>query len=396
MKIVVILSRVPFPLDKGDKLRAYHQLKALNKDNELIVCCLTDEKVDDSSANALRSISSRFHIFPLKKWRIALNLISSIFTRKPFQVMYFYQSPIHRKIREIIAQEEPDHIYCQLTRTAEYAKEEYNYPKTIDYQDAFSKGIERRERKAKWPLREIFASERRRLISYENIIFEYFEHKTIISDEDRRFIYHPERKDISVIPNGIDTDYFYPNVDVKKVYDLVFIGNMSYPPNIETAEFIANEVLPILKKENQDLKILIAGSSPHKRVKDLSNINEIEVSGWVDDIRDAYAKAKVFFAPMQIGTGLQNKLLEAMAMEIPCVTSGLANRSLQASDGLNILVGSNPEEYAFQIISLLKSASERKRLGEAGRVYVKSKFSWEESARRLMDVMNEQNGASPV
>ena len=389
MKVFVILSRIPYPLDKGDKLRAYHQLKELNKKCKVVLCCLTDERVSDESIQKLNEISSAFYIFRLQKWRIAMNLFFSLFTRKPFQVMYFYQRPIHRKIRRLIDQEEPDHIYCQLLRTAEYAKEEYNYPKTIDYQDAFSKGVQRRERKAGWPLREIFASERRRLISYENIIFEYFDHKTIISDEDRRYIYHPGRKDIHIITNGIDTEFFAPQPDAKKKYDLVFIGNMSYPPNIETAEYIVNVVQPILLSEGSDLKILIAGSSPHNRVKALTKIENVEVSGWINDIRDAYASARIFFAPMQIGTGLQNKLLEAMSMEIPCITSELANRSLCAEDGQNILVGESAEEFASMINQLLNDPEQCKKLGKAGRQYVDSHFSWTESVNQLISIMQD-------
>ncbi len=246
MKIVVILSRVPFPLEKGDKLRAYHQLKVLHQKHEIILCCLTDSKVHPDAEKALREICSSFHIFHLKRWRIAINLFFGLFSRKPMQVIYFYQKKIHSAIKKIIEKDDPDHIYCQLIRTAEYAKSEHNYIKTLDYQDAFSKGVERREQKASWPLREIFRMERRRLIAYENIIFEYFELKTIISAEDRRFIYHPERQDIAVITNGIDTQFFSPDHQKTKSFDLVFTGNMSYPPNIETAEYTVNEILPIV------------------------------------------------------------------------------------------------------------------------------------------------------
>ncbi|NEN25330.1 glycosyltransferase [Cryomorpha ignava] len=387
MKIVVILSRVPYPLEKGDKLRAYHQLKVLHEKHEIILCCLSDSPVHPDAEKALREISSSFHIFKLKRWRIILNLFYGLFSRKPMQVHYFYQRKIHNAIKAVIEKENPDHIYCQLIRTAEYAKHEYNIRKTLDYQDAFSKGVERREQKASWPLREIFSMERRRLIAYENIIFEYFEGKTIISAEDRRFIYHPERQDIAVVTNGIDTAFFTPEYKKPKSYDLVFTGNMSYPPNIETAEYIVNEILPKLKEFKPDITLLLAGSSPHKRVLQLANVNGVEVSGWLDDIRDAYAKGCIFLAPMQIGTGLQNKLLEAMAMELPCVTSHLANRSLKAENMKELLVGENVDSYVKLIIRLLESDQERLDLGAAGRIFVQKHFSWEQSVGFLEGLM---------
>ena len=391
MKILVILSRVPFPLEKGDKLRAYHQLKVLHQKHEIVLCCLSDSKVHPDAEKALREISSSFHIFHLKRWRIAVNLFFGLFSRKPMQVIYFYQKKIHSAIKKIIEKDDPDHIYCQLIRTAEYAKNEHNYIKTLDYQDAFSKGVERREQKASWPLREIFRMERRRLIAYENIIFEYFELKTIISAEDRRFIYHPERQDIAVITNGIDTQFFTPDYQKTKSFDLVFTGNMSYPPNIETAEYIVNEILPKVQEVNPDINLLLAGSSPHKRVSQLANNKGVEVSGWLDDIRDAYAMGRIFLAPMLIGTGLQNKLLEAMAMELPCITSPLANRSLKAVDGRDLIVGNESEDYSKSIIDLLQSPKRRAELGEAGREFVHERFSWNQSVEKLEDLMTAQN-----
>lgn len=387
MKIVVILSRVPYPLEKGDKLRAYHQLKELHNRHEIILCCLSDSPVHPDAEKALSEISSSFHIFKLKRWRIILNLFYGLFSRKPMQVHYFYQRKIHNAIKAVIEKENPDHIYCQLIRTAEYAKHEYNFRKTLDYQDAFSKGVERRELKASWPLREIFGLERRRLIAYENIIFEYFEVKTIISAEDRRFIYHPERHDIAVITNGIDTTFFNPSYQKPKEYDLVFTGNMSYPPNIETAEYIVHKILPKLKERKAGITLLLAGSTPHKRVLQLANVEGVEVSGWLDDIRDAYAKGRLFFAPMQIGTGLQNKLLEAMAMELPCVTSHLANRSLKANNLKELLVGEDVDSYVEMILNLLDSEQQRKELGAAGRIFVQEHFSWKQSVDKLEALM---------
>lgn len=391
MKLLVILSRVPYPLEKGDKLRAYHQLRELHRHHEIILCCLTDEKPAEESLKVVKSICSQLHVFKLSRWRIYFNLLGAIFSKKPFQVHYFYQRGIHKKIRRIINSEEPDHIYCQLIRTAEYAKEEYNYKKTLDYQDAFSKGMERRADRAYFPFREIFNWERNRLVAYENVCFEYFENKIIISDEDRRYVYHPEREDIHIVTNGIDTDFFHPEHRGEEKYDLVFVGNMSYPPNVETVLFICEKVLPLLKASHPQITFLIAGASPLKKVLALEHIEGVTVVPGLKDIRDAYASGKIFFAPMQIGTGLQNKLLEAMAMEKPCVTSVLANRALEASHGENIFVGDHPEQYATHISKLLKNHDLCKKLGTQGRAYVQEKFSWEASCEILNEVLSAQS-----
>ena len=389
MKILVVLSRLPYPLDKGDKLRAYHQLKHLKQRHQIILCCTSEESPSEKQLAEVRKVCHDLHVFQLKRWRILLSLLVACFSRKPFQVHYFYQKKVHQALKALISAEQPDHIYAQLLRTAEYVKEEYNFAKTLDYQDAFSKGMDRRARLASWPLSEIFAAERKRLIAYENIIFEYFENKSIISEEDRRHIYHPRRNDIAIISNGIDTSFFAreqqnkENRQAKSGYDLLFTGNMSYAPNVEAAVYIVEEVLPLLRKEYEQVTLLIAGSSPSRKVKELAAVKGVEVSGWMDDIRDAYRCARIFFAPMQIGTGLQNKLLEAMAMRLPCITSSLANRALKAEHGRQLLVSDTAQEQAQNILQLLKHPEQRETLGEAGRNYVQQHYSWEASVKQL-------------
>lgn len=390
MKLLVILSRIPYPLDKGDKLRAYHQLRELSKRHEVILCCLHDEEPHPRTDEVLKAISAEYHLFKLRKWRIAFNLLFGIFSRKPFQVLYFYQRPIQKAIRQLIEDRDPDHIYCQLIRTAEYAKHAYDHRKTIDFQDAFSKGMERRSLLSRGLKREVFRMERDRVIVYENIIFEYFDNKTIISEEDRRYIYHPERNNIHVVTNGIDTDYFHPDASSEALYDLVFIGNMSYSPNVETACYIVEKVLPELRRYREGTTLLIAGADPTRRVRSLEAVPGVKVMANPEDIRTAYRLGRVFFAPMQLGTGLQNKLLEAMSLELPCVTSGLANKALRAPEGEVVLRGDDPEEYAGHLSELLNDPRLRKQLGTNGRLYVKERFSWAATAEILEAILEER------
>ena len=389
MKIVVLLSRIPYPLEKGDKLRAYHQLKQLHKNHEIILCYLNDNNNSEVPRDELRSICSELHVFNLSKFKIALNLFFALFSSRPFQVAYFYQRSVHKRIKALINSHQPDHIYCQLIRTTEYAKNEHEYIKTLDYQDAFSKGMDRRKERSKGLRRWIFETERKRLLAYENIIFEYFENRTIISKQDRNFIYHPKQREIKIIPNGVDTAFFKPRKEETK-YHILFTGNMSYAPNIDSVLFLTEEILPLLKTVNPDIRILIAGSSPSKQVRELSSEHVI-VSGWMDDIREAYAQSSIFVAPMQIGTGLQNKLLEAMSMAMPCITTKLANNALAAEPGKSILIGNTPAEFADHINKLLQNKALQIEIGNAGREYVLKNFSWQKSTDDLEAILLGQN-----
>ena len=189
-----------------------------------------------------------------------------------------------------------------------------------------------------------------------------------------------------VVANGVDTDFFKP-ADSEKRYDLVFTGNMGYPPNINAAEYLVNEILPEILPLKPDLRLLIAGANPHLRVMVLKSA-QVEVSGWVPDMRECYAGARIFIAPMQIGTGLQNKLLEAMAMQIPCITSPLAFQALNAREGEDILVARNPKEYATHILSLLNNPVLARKIALNGYHLVHNNFNWEKETDKIDKLIN--------
>ncbi|MCD6112159.1 MAG: glycosyltransferase [Bacteroidales bacterium] len=386
MKIFVLLSRVPYPIEKGDKLRAYHQIKYLAKKNEIILCALCDNKLDKNAVKELSKFCKSVTIIKLPKFKIFLNIIKSIFNGNPFQVGYFYNRKAKKIIDKIILEENPDHIFCQLLRIAEYVKN-YNIPKTLDYQDVFSKGVERRIKNAAFLLKPFFKSEYKRLLKAENKNFDYFDIKTIISKPDRELIPHKDKDEIMIIRNGVDHEFFKP-MQQEKEYDLVFIGNMGYPPNINGAEYIVKRILPLVYKKKPDIKLLIAGAQPHKKVMALKS-DKVSVSGWVEDIRQCYAKSKIFIAPMQIGTGLQNKLLEAMSMKIPCITSSLANKALNAKENDEILVGTEPEEYAKHIIFLLDNKAAADKIALNGYNFVLKNYNWDNATKILEDRMFE-------
>lgn len=384
MKIFVILSRFPYPLEKGDKLRAYNQIKCLAKNHEIHLCATSDVKVTQNDIEALQPFCKTINIFNLSTFTIYSNILISFLAGRPLQVGYFYNKSTANKISKLIEQIKPDHIFCQLLRVAEYAKN-IDIPKTIDYQDVFSAGVKRRSQTCPFYLKPILKLEYKRLLKYEHDVFEIFNNKTIISIPDRDLIPHPEKEKIEIVINGVDTDFFKP-MEIKKEYELVFTGNMGYPPNVNAANFLAKEILPLVHKKNPEVKLAIAGATPHPSVQALKS-EHVHVTGWVDDIRECYAKSKIFIAPMQIGTGLQNKLLEAMAMKIPSITSELANAALNAKNGDEILVGKAAEDFAGHIISILDNQELATKLAENGYKFVHQNYNWAAATQKLEDLM---------
>ena len=389
MKIFVLLPRIPWPLEKGDKLRAFNQIKQLAKNNEVVLCALnTNKKYDKEAAfKALQPYCVSTTFIDINKISILTNIAKAFLKGLPIQCGYFYNKKAHKKISGLIEKHKPDMLFGQLLRVAEYIRYE-RIPKTIDYQDVFSMGMKRRSEVAPFFAKPIFNMEYRRLRRYEHDIFNDFDIKTIISVQDRDFIDHPENGKILIVPNGVDHEYYSPREETKK-YDIVFTGNMAYAPNVNAVEYLANHILPLVWKQLPDVKMYIAGATPDPRVKKAAS-DKVIISGWLDDMRDAYAQSKIFIAPMRIGTGLQNKLLEAMSMRLPCITTSLANNSLQAEEDKEILVGNNEQELANHIITLLTNKDKANEIAKNGYDFVHRVYDWSEAMKIMEEEMRNE------
>lgn len=378
--IVIVLSRFPYPLEKGDKLRSYYQIKELSRRFSIHLIALSDAAVPQSNIDELKKYCLTVTVYRLSKLSVLFNSFIAFLGKKPIQVGYFYNYLIYRKINKKLQNIRPEHIFTQLIRTAEYTKNYHHCPKTLDYMDALSKGMERRIESAPWYSKWFFRTEYKRLLAYERIMFDYFDKKTIISEQDKKYIFHPERDKIICVPNGID-NHFLEEITTEKKYELAFVGNMNYPPNIEAVFFIVNNILPSFPKA----RLLVAGATPHPKLEKLAKQHSnVIVSGWIDDIRTAYSSADVFFAPMKTGTGMQNKLLEAMALEIPCITTSLANNAIGATHNESILVCDSVSEMIQQLDRLFKSPEERKRIGKSGKEFVRQRYSWGKTTQNLI------------
>ncbi|MAY83616.1 MAG: glycosyltransferase [Flavobacteriales bacterium] len=383
MRLGILLSRFPYPLEKGDKLRAYHQIKSLSKNHDIYLCALQVGKLDLKATSELEPYCKEIKVIKLTRFSILLNLFYSlIFSKLPLQVAYFFNRRAKASIIQFFEDSKLDHLYCQLIRVAEYVKDYKSVPKTLDYMDALSRGMMRREQMAPFYLKPFIRIETTRLKRYEHFIFSEFDNLSIISEQDRDYIVHADNHKIAIIRNGVDQNYFNPRANTEARFELLFTGNMSYPPNVDCAEFLVKEVMPLVWEKKSNCKLVIAGATPSQKVKALA-ADRVEITGWVDDIRDMYAATKVFVAPMRIGSGLQNKLLEAMAMKLPCITSPLANNALKATNEENILIAESPQNIAEHVISLLDNKDEAQRIANNGHQFISLNYNWDSSTTQL-------------
>jgi sugar transferase (PEP-CTERM/EpsH1 system associated) len=382
LKIVVALSRFPYPTDKGDKLRAWFQIQSLCKQHDVHLFCLNEEVINKEYIETVSSICASVTIVNISKPSIYFRLLKNLFTKLPFQVAWFNSKIAKRKFNQLLKQVKPDAIYCQLARMAEYCKDLPQIIKILDYQDAFSKGLERRINHEPIWKKWLVKMEYERLKTYETKIFDYFTQCTIISKQDAELIDHPRNKELVIIKNGVDSDYFKPEPNAKTI-DLLFTGNMQYEPNVNCVLYIMNEVMPILTKEFPFIQLVVAGKNPAKELTDLTS-KSIQLTGWVNDLRIYFKQARLLVAPMQIGVGMQNKLLEAMSMGIPVITSTLANNAIGATHGKNIWIADTPQKVAESISFLLNNTDLAMKIGQNAREWMVEEYSWDKQNEYLL------------
>ncbi|MFM1744098.1 MAG: hypothetical protein RLZZ630_35 [Bacteroidota bacterium] len=375
-RLLFLTSRFPFPLEKGDKLRAYHLIRELSQRFEVVLFAISPEQITAAQRNALSPYCHSIHCSVIPKLQSAINLL--VLRKLPYQVAYFQSAKSFRDLEKVVQETTPEIVFCHLIRMAEYARRIPAKVRVIDYMDAFSKGMERMHATASLWLKPFVRREAAAVADYEQKVFHDFRAHFIISGQDRECMPLVEKDRIDIVPNGVDLSYFHPIRSTRK-YTVMFNGHMAYPPNIASAIFTAKMIMPILRRSMPEANLLIAGAEPVRQIRNLES-SSIHVSGWMDDIRTAFAESSVMVAPMLISIGLQNKILQAMAMGVPCVISTLANNAIGATPGKEVLVADEPEEYAAHIVRLCTDDAMRESIVRHASLFVNRQFSWEHGA----------------
>ena len=381
MKILVLLPRFPYPLDKGDKLRAYHQVVELAKQHDIYLFALSHESVSKAQVEALQPYCRAIHVERLPRPICGLNVLCAFLQGRSLQIGYWTTRRAKRAYDAFVRQVQPDIIYRQMIRTMEYSG-----GGVLDFQDALSLNTQRRMERSHGLLKLILRYEYRALRRAEQEALRLFDATTVISSIDQAAL----APTVTLVPNGVDTDYFnathYP---LSTTYSICFTGNMAYAPNIDAARWLVKEIMPLVWEQcPYGINVLIAGADPKPAVKALAG-PKVTVSGRLDDIRTAYASAKMFVAPMRIGSGMQNKLLEAMAMGLPCVTTTLAADPLGATAWEHLLVGDTAEQLADLIVKLgIEELHDS--IADAGHRFVQEHYSWPAAVAPLEKILNKQ------
>jgi sugar transferase (PEP-CTERM/EpsH1 system associated) len=390
MRILCLTSRLPYPPDRGDRLRAYNLLKHLAPHHtlDLLSFIASDEERDHVAP--LQDILQSIDIVERSPARSAATVVLNLYRRDPLQALYYRSRTMEQLVRRKMSENRYDAAYIHLFRMAPYLAPYTSLYRIVDLTDAISMEIRRSMQYRRSLSRLVYAIERPRIEWCERWVCNTFEETWLISDADRQALSTacPEDR-VHIVPNGVDLDRFSPS-DEEPNHDLIlFVGHMGVFHNIDAASYLVQEILPLVRQRAPECQLEIVGADPSPVVLKLAADPAVEVTGFVPDLNAALNRAAVFVAPLRFAAGIQNKILEAMAAGRPVVTTSLVNQSLGAEPGREVIIGDTPAEVAGQIVALLSDRQRAEKIGRAARQFVRRTASWGHAVRRMEAIERE-------
>jgi sugar transferase (PEP-CTERM/EpsH1 system associated) len=296
---------------------------------------------------------------------------------------------MQRQVDKLMESDGFEIIHVQFFRMAQYVTKYTDHRKVLDSCDSYSLNLGRRARLDRGPLWPLLKVEANRVRTYETEIARWFDRVTMVSPLDREYLHSINSSvPVSIVPMGVDLEYFQPNHE-EDGPNLLFTGIMSYFPNRDAVLYFYHEVFPLIKKAVPNAKFYIVGNSPTKKVVKLMSGGDVIVTGRVEDVRPYFDRSAVFVCPLRSGSGMQTKILEAMAMGLPVVTTSLGFEALEATAGRDIIVADDKEKFAREVIRLLEDRELRQSIAYNARKLVEEKYGWPSVVKRLDEVYED-------
>lgn len=386
MRILFLAHRLPYPPNKGDKIRSFHILSHLAVRHEVHVACNIDDAADLAHVATLRGRVSSLVYSRIDGLLHRLQRPMALLTGQPVSVRSFYSGALQHEIDRLLETLGFDCVFAFSSPMAEYVFRSRHRDRVLgkcrtlmDLIDVDSAKWSDYAARSRGIARWIYSREARLLAAYEARIAGQFDRLFLVSQAESRALPPsiPAGK-VSTLPNGVDLEYFraapLPEAGPPRV---AFTGVMDYRPNVEGVEWFAREVWPAVRERHPDACFDIVGSRPEARVVALAQLPGIRVTGFVPDVREYVAAARVCVAPLFIARGVQNKVLEAMAMARPVVCTPQALEGIPARAEEQVLVASTPQDFAAAVVRLLGSTGDAARMGAAARACVERHHRWD-------------------
>lgn len=393
MKILFLAHRLPFPPNKGDKLRAYRILKHLARlGHQVYLACTVDEPADLAYLPELSPYCAAIDTALISPRWSRLRTIFYLPTKRPLTLPFFYSLKLAASVSYRIRQEKIDLIFIFSSAMAQYVENYPEVPKILDFVDADSEKWRQYADYAPFPMSVVYRREARLLQEYEQYCGQRIRWGTVVTEKEKQLLAgHIPADKLVVIGNGIDLAY-YDEV----VYDaggnkdnnssgpiLIFVGQMDYFAYAEGIEWFCRYSYPKIKQAFPQVKFYIVGKNPPARLRRLARKDpSIILTGFVPDVRPYLKRATLYIAPLRVAPGLQNKLLEAMAMRLPVLSTSTAAEGIGAKAGKEIVVEDAATLFARQAISLLKDNDLRAEIAGQGRRMVENRYDWDSSLKK--------------
>lgn len=319
--------------------------------------------------------------------RSALQVLSRGLSRTSLQVN-FYRSPrLAAVIQRVVRTYDVDVVYVHLFRLAQHALNTIQY-KILDLTDCISHELRLALPYRRGLMKLVYRLETPRVQRYESWIPAQFDECWVVSKRDQENVLElcPEAN-VVVVPNGVDTNHYRPlDGSARSPFDLAFVGHLGVFHNVDAVLYFYKCIFPRVRRDFPAARFLVIGQSPSRQVLDLRRDRSVVVTGFVEDLGKYLAEATVFVAPLRFAAGVQNKVLEAMAAELPVVASRLVNEGIGATNGRDIVIADGEGDFATAVSRLLQNPTARRQIGRAGRRFVQERFSWSVAVNRIAEI----------
>ena len=397
MRIAYVVPYVPSLICT----RSYNLIAQLTSlGHEVVVFTVQSNKQESIDIHTLKARCSETYCRSQPLWRSVLNSAAAVPSNRPLQSVYSWQRGMAVQVSQRVSRKEFDVVHVEHLRGSRYGvtlKSRFpTMPVVWDSVDCISHLFQQAASQSRSPLAKVVARfELPRTRKAEGSLICMFDQVLVTSSVDRDALLQltPKGKaasQISVLPNGVDLDYFHANLDLQRDSEtIVFTGKMSYHANITMARYLVTEIMPRIWRTHPAARLYIVGKDPSPQIKELGKNPLITVTGTVDDIRPFLWRATVAVVPLLYGTGIQNKILEAMAAGTPVVTTCKALPALQVQPGRDLLVSDDPDEFADAARQVMDDRNLQHQLREAGTSYVRTFHSWTRIASQLENIYRQ-------
>ncbi|WP_341896522.1 TIGR03087 family PEP-CTERM/XrtA system glycosyltransferase [Sphingobium sp. YR657] len=399
--ILFLCHRIPFPPDRGDKIRSYHLLKRLAEVAPVHVGCFADDDRDMGFAGEMAQSTTSQCVLMRNRSKVVAGL-TGLARRQSLLISLFDHPGLHRWVAQTLAERPIRAVVAYSAQMAHFVPMlPADVPFLMDFVDFDSAKYASYGAQGGGPMGWINRREGRVLLDFERRTAARADISSFVSEAEAALF----RKAcglgtdrVIAIENGVALDYFdpaacFPSVERAAGPLLVFTGQMDYRPNIEAVESFARQTLPAIRTVHADARFAIVGRNPAKAVEALGGLPGVIVTGGVPDVRGWLAAADVVVAPLQIARGIQNKVLEAMAMGRPVVASPQAAEGIDATDEAHFLIAANPAAEAAKVVALLADPARAQRLGLAARARMEERYRWSSTLAHLPDLLFGQAAA---